>query len=61
MAGLLATFFHGMLALSLSFFDPFGNQDSDHSQNINVDVLLAESNRKIPMYATLGAELPAAA
>lgn len=44
-AGLLALFFRGLLELSKSFLDPFGNEGSDGQDNfIRTDTLLAECN-----------------
>jgi len=43
LVGLLTLFFKGLLELSKSFLDPFGNEGF-RSQNIRVDVLLSELN-----------------
>jgi len=44
-AGLLTLFFRGLLELSKSFLDPFGNEGSDGQEEfIRTDTLLAECN-----------------
>jgi predicted membrane chloride channel (bestrophin family) len=43
LCGLLALFFKGLLELSKSFLDPFGNEGFP-GQNIRVDVLVSEMN-----------------
>ena len=43
LVGLLTLFFKGLLELSKSFLDPFGNEGYE-SQNIRVDVLVSELN-----------------
>lgn len=43
LVGLLTLFFKGLLELSKSFLDPFGNEGF-RSQNIRVDVLVSELN-----------------
>ena len=46
-AGLLALFFRGLLELSKSFLDPFGNRrvsTTDLSAEINIDTLIGEAN-----------------
>jgi len=43
LVGLLALFFRGLLALSKSFLDPFGNEGYE-DQCLHVDVLASEIN-----------------
>ena len=43
LGGLLTLFFKGLLELSKSFLDPFGNEGYP-GQNIRVDVLVSELN-----------------
>lgn len=43
LVGLLTLFFKGLLELSKSFLDPFGNEGYP-DQNIRVDVLVSELN-----------------
>ena len=43
LTGLLTLFFKGLLELSKSFLDPFGNEGYP-AQNIRVDVLVSELN-----------------
>ena len=43
LTGLLTLFFKGLLELSKSFLDPFGNEGYP-GQNIRVDVLVSELN-----------------
>ena len=56
--GLLTLFFKGLLELSKSFLDPFGNEGSP-GQNIRVDVLVSELNfGAASRWVRAGAELP---
>ena len=57
LAGILTLFYKGLLELSKSFLDPFGNEDF-LSENIQIDVLLAESNSRANKWASEAAELP---
>ena len=56
--GLLTLFFKGLLELSKSFLDPFGNEGYP-GQNIRVDVLVSELNfGASSRWAKAGAALP---
>ena len=55
---ILTLFYRGLLQLSKSFLDPFGNFGSK-AQNINTDVFLAESNAGAPRWSQLGERVPA--
>ena len=58
LAGLLTLFFKGLLELSKSFLDPFGNEGSP-GQNIRVDVLVSELNfGAASRWSAAGAVLP---
>ena len=59
LSAILALFYRGFLSLSKSFLDPFGNSGSK-AQNINTDVLLAESNAGAPRWSQLGERVPTA-
>ena len=56
-AGLLTLFFKGLLELSKSFLDPFGNAGS-LAQNIDTEVLVTEMNRDLPRWSATGARVP---
>lgn len=57
LAGILAIFYRGLLELSKSFLDPFGNEGSK-AQNIQVDVLMAESNAGTMRWMAGAEDLP---
>jgi hypothetical protein len=54
---LLVFFYSGVLELSKSFLDPFGNAGS-LAQNIDTEVLVTEMNRDLPRWAATNAEVP---
>ena len=49
----------GLLHLSKSFLDPFGNFGSKE-QMINTDVFIAESNAGAPRWGAMGVAVPGA-
>ena len=53
MTGLFTLFYRGVLELSKSFLDPWGN-DGSEAQNVNIDVLLAEVHKDTPLWANAG-------
>lgn len=57
LTGLLTFFFCGLLELSKSFLDPFGNEDYI-LDNIQIDVLLAKVNAGSVRWLTGGNTLP---
>ena len=57
LSGILTLFYEGMLELSKSFLDPFGNEDSK-AQNIRTDTLLAESNAGSTRWARMAERMP---
>ena len=57
LVGLLCVFFRGFLALSKSFLDPFGNEDS-LSENLSVHCLVCEVNAGSVRWASGIEELP---
>jgi len=54
---LLVFFYSGLLQLSKSFLDPFGNAGS-YAQNIDTEVLITEMNRDLPRWSRTGSEVP---
>jgi len=54
---LLTFFYYGVLELSKSFLDPFGNAGS-FAQNIDTQVLITEMNRDLPRWAATASEVP---
>lgn len=54
---LLVFFYSGVLQLSKSFLDPFGNAGS-LAQNIDTEVLVTEMNRDLPRWSATGAKVP---
>ena len=57
LCGILTLFYRGLLELSKSFLDPFGNEGSC-AQNIQSDVLITEINRGSAGWERGGAALP---
>jgi hypothetical protein len=57
LSGLLTLFYRGLLELSKSFLDPFGNEGSE-AQNVQTDVLIAEVNAGVPRWTAGAEELP---
>ena len=57
LAGILTLFYKGLLVLSKSFLDPFGNEGS-RAQNIQSDVLISETNRGSNNWWRGGERLP---
>ena len=61
MTGLFTLFYHGLLELSKSFLDPFGNRRVSFtglSADINIDCLLGESNAGSLVWPTGAQKLP---
>ena len=57
LSGVLTLFYRGLLELSKSFLDPFGNEGS-RAQNIQSDVLLTENNRNSNHWWRAGQRMP---
>lgn len=57
LSGILGLFYRGLLELSKSFLDPFGN-DGSIGQNLQIDCLLGEINAKSEAWAYGAGELP---
>ena len=53
LSGVIVFFYRGLLELSKSFLDPWGN-DGSEAQNVNIDVLLAEVHKDTPLWANAG-------
>ena len=51
LSGVLTVFYRGLLELSKTFLDPWGNEGPDH-QNVNIDVLLAEISAGLPRWSS---------
>ena len=61
MTGLFALFYRGLLELSKSFLDPFGNRRvsiSGLSADISIDCLIGESNAGSLIWPAGAAQLP---
>ena len=55
---MLLTFcYSGVLLLSKSFLDPFGNAGS-YAQNIDTEILITEMNRDLPRWSRTGTVVP---
>ena len=57
LSGVMVFFYRGLLELSKSFLDPWGNHGSE-AQNVNIDVLLAEVHANTPRWATSAQSTP---
>ena len=53
LSGVIVFFYRGLLELSKSFLDPWGN-DGSEAQNVNIDGLLAEVHKDTPLWANAG-------
>jgi len=53
LSGVIVFFYRGLLELSKSFLDPWGN-DGSEAQNVNIDVLLAEVHKDTSLWANAG-------
>ena len=57
LSGVTIFFYRGLLELSKSFLDPWGN-DGSEAQNVNIDVLLAEVYKDTPLWAAAAQSAP---
>ena len=57
LSGILGLFYRGLLELSKSFLDPFGNEGSV-GQNLQIDTLLGEANAASLRWVNGAATLP---
>ena len=57
LSGILGMFYRGLLELSKSFLDPFGNEGSI-GQNLQIDCLMGEVNARSVSWVNASEELP---